>query len=232
MFRRKQNRNKRASATAAAAAAATIMAGPPPLVMSPRVGDVLRFQVSSTLSSAVDITWACLRNIYFTTITASTASSIVKALKLRKVEAWTPITGATTGGAIAAPLTVRFREGDGMIGQEKTVSDVVTTSAGAHIKTKFDPLRTDTGKWHLASAITSSDIAFTIINALAGTVFDIHLSWQGWASGSDVASLTCGALSVGRIYRNVLDNTDAAGAIGGAILLPIGVVGSTGIAFG
>lgn len=225
---------RRSNAVSAAAAAAIVgAAGPPSLVMGPRCGDVLRFQVSSTISTPIDITWGCLRNLYFQTITSSTASSMLLALRLSKVELWAPpITGATTGLGFASSIAVRFREGEGMIGQDKVVSDVSTTTQGAHIKAKFSKATTDTGKWHMANGIGSADVAFTVLNAPSGAIIDIHMSWQGWATGSAVFPLTCGALNVGRIYRNVLDNTDASGAIGGGVFLPIGFSGASGIAFG
>jgi hypothetical protein len=119
-----------------------------------------------------------------------------------------------------------------MIGEDKVVSEVVTSTAGAHIHRKFSKTKTDTGKWHLCSEITNSDIAFSIINCPGGTVIDITLGWAGWAAGSAVVGLTCAALTAGRIYRNSLDNTTSASGVGGSVFLPTGTIGSTGIAFG
>jgi hypothetical protein len=119
-----------------------------------------------------------------------------------------------------------------MIGEDKVVSEIVTSTNGAHIHRKFSKTKTDTGKWHLCSEITNSDIAFSIVNCPGGTVIDVTLGWSGWAAGSAVVGLTCGALTAGRIYRNSLDNTTSAGAAGGSVFLPTGVIGSTGVAFG
>lgn len=228
----KRSRKSRNNGSSAAAAAAVAMAGPPQHLQGPRTGDVFRYQSSTAISSSVDITWGCLRNLYFTTITSSTANTMFAAIKLKKVEVWVPPSGATTTAAFALPVTIRFREGDGAIGQEKVISDIVTSTAGAHLKVKFSESKTDMGKWRMTSAITNSDICFSIINLPAGSVIDLTMSWQGWATGSSVVGLTCAALTAGRIYRNCLDNTDSSSAIGGALLLPAGVVGSTGIAYG
>jgi hypothetical protein len=202
------------------------------LVQTPRTLDVIRFQANSAVSSTIDITWGCLRNLYFTTLTASTANTIFQAIRLSKIELWAPPSGASTSAAFALPVTIRYREGDGMVGEDKVVSEVVTSTAGAHIHRKFSKSKTDTGKWHLCSEITNSDIAFSIINCPGGTVIDLHLGWSGWAAGSAVVGLTCAALTAGRIYRNSLDNTTNAGAIGGSVFLPIGTIGSTGVAYG
>lgn len=220
----------RVNLTAAAAAAA--MAGPPMLIQMPRTMDVLRFQAAAAVTSSVDITWGCLRNLYFTTITSSTANTVFQAIRLKRVEAWAPPSGSSSSATFAQPMTIRFREGNGLVGEDKVLSDVVTSTAGAHIHRRFSKSTTDMGKWHLCSEIANTDIAFTIVACPGGTVIDIALGWSGWASGSAVANLTCAALTAGRIYRNCLDNTTAGSTIGGANWLPTGTIGSTGIAFG
>lgn len=227
-----KRRNGNGRVASAAAAAVQSAAGPPMLIQTPRTADVMRFQANSAVGSTIDITWGCLRNLYFTTLTASTANTIFQAIRLIRLEVWAPPSGASTSAAFALPVTLRYREGDGMIGEDKVVSEVVTSTAGAYIHRKFSKTKTDTGKWHLCSEITNSDIAFSIINAPGGTVIDVTLGWSGWAAGSAVVGLTCAALTAGRIYRNSLDNTTNAGAIGGSVFLPIGTIGSTGVAFG
>lgn len=119
-----------------------------------------------------------------------------------------------------------------MVGENKVVSEVVTSGAGCHIHRKFSKSTTDTGKWHLCAEITASDVAFTIIALPAGSVIDIHLGWGGWATGSSVIALTAVGVPTGRIVRNYLDNTTAAGVVGPLNIAPIGVVGTIGIAYG
>lgn len=229
---KKKNGGKKArSAASAAAEAAVQLAGPPALVQSPRTSDVLRFQALAAVSSSVDITWACLRALYFQTTTATTGNTIFQAIKLKGVEVWAPATGASTGISVASTLALRWREGNGMVGDDKVISDTITSSAGAHVGKRFSPVKTDMGKWHLCSEITTSDVAFTIVGCPSGTVIDIHLSWSGWAAGSAVTALTVGGLTAGRMVRNFLDNTASGGGTGPLNLAPIGVIGNTGAAF-
>lgn len=220
------------SAVSAAAAASAAMAGPPQIVQTPRTMDVLRFQVLTAITSSVDITWGCLRNLYYQTITTVTGNTIMQAIRLSKIEVWAPPNGSSSSLTFASAATLRFREGDGMIGEDKIVSEVVTSSAGARIHRKFSKTKTDTGKWHLCSEITAGDIAFSIIALPAGAVIDIHLAWSGWATGSGVVALTVGGVTAGRMVRNYLDNTTAAGVVGPLNIAPIGVVGTVGTAFG
>lgn len=218
------------SATSAAAAAA--MSGPPQIVQTPRTLDVFRFQVLTAITSSVDITWGCLRNLYFQTITTTTGNTIMQAIRLNRIEVWVPPNGSSSPLTFASAATMRFREGDGMIGEDKVVSEVVTSSAGAHIHRHFSKTKTDTGKWHLCSEITAGDIAFSIIALPAGAVIDIHLAWSGWATGSGVVPLTVGGVAAGRMVRNYLDNTTSTGVVGPLNIAPVGVVGTVGSAFG
>ncbi len=223
-------RRSTASPLAAAAAASLAAAGPPMLVQMPRVVDTLRFQASSALS-AVDITWSCLRNLYFSTSTATAANAMPAAIRLAAIEVWAPPSGSSSSSTFAQPLTLRYREGNGLVGEDKTVSEVVTSTNGCYIHRKFSKSKTDTGKWHLCAEISTSDIAFTLVAAPAGTVIDVHYGWVGFASGTSVSALTCVGLTAGRYYRNSLDNTALGGGVGGALCLPIGVSGSTATAW-
>jgi len=228
----KSKRGTKNVSAASAAAVAQAMAGPPQIVQSPRTLDVFRFQVLTTISSSVDITWGCLRNLYFQTVTTTTGNTIMQAIRFARIEIWCPPSGNSSSLTYAQVATLRIREGNGMVGEDKVMSEVVTSSAGAHLHRKFSKTKTDTGKWRLCSEITAGDIAFSIIALPAGAVIDIHLGWSGWATGSGVVALTVGGVTAGRMVRNYLDNTTSSGVVGPLNIAPVGVVGTVGTAFG
>jgi hypothetical protein len=189
---------------------------PPPLPTQWRFGVTCRFV--KTANTVATVNWLDMFNLYVLATSSTVGYTIIDALRLRKVVAYSlPLSQAATGGFYPdAQLRVIMNGAPAgtTFGSDRTASDYPGL-AGARVSLK--PL-SPCDDWANSGAASA---AFSVYGAI-GVVVDVKLSVQlrGGITGAPTALASTGA-TAGRVYGNYLDSG------GTQILQALGPVNNT-----
>lgn len=199
---------------------------PPPLNTQGRGGMVFRFQKTGGSVASIDnIPYRALMTLMFMTYGPTAARPIFDAVKIRKIELWTPAVVATTAaGFLPPPLQLQIKSAyvdagsasSSILDATRVYSDTPSNLRGATVCFKTQK-GTAYRAWYAVDAVVSASASPNMfgIYAVPGAVCDVHISYQlGGQTPTAKPALTCAAATTGVIYTNFLDNVGSAGGMG------------------
>ncbi len=174
---------------------------PKQLPASIQIDKVIRFKASAALTDA-PVAIADLMDLLCVAATTTSAYRLPTAVKLRKIEAWSPPDSA---GAATILAVEEVAQGTGFVSPSRRIEDVTMgQSRPAHIvwKPQVDTLLS---KWLNDTGFSANLIRLT---GPSGSTFDVHISFvlQDGESTVAVAAAVVGA-TVGRLYIRSLNSS-------------------------
>jgi len=179
------------------------------------LGHKFQFTAGGAAGGAVPVTRADLLNLIVVATTGLSASSIIAAIKIKKVRIWSPIVAAFT------PETVQLEWNGGLYAPSAIHSAISEGLFPAKLETSPPPMSSP-DLWSLTGASNLAEVLFTITTPTSSVV-QLHVAMRLMDDEATPTPVVCAGATAGKTYFGNMDGPPVSGVYvpsGGVAVLP------------
>jgi len=188
---------------------------PFPLLGTPALGHVFQFLAGGAAAPETPITRGDLLNLMMVAATATTAYSIIAAIKVKRVRIWSPIVAAFT------PVQVQLEWNGGLYAPSAIHSAISEGLTPAKLESSPPP-GSSPDLWSITGASNLAEVLFSL-SCPTGTVVQVTTALRLMDDEPAPTPVVAVGATIGKTYFGNLDGPPVSGAYvpsGGVAVLP------------